>query len=156
MTKTLIMTTSILLMSACSDQPQRGFSLPEGDAQAGQLLFEQYECIECHTIAGSDPSGNESKLTENDSISIELGGAKKQAQSYADLITSVINPNHRIAKGYDLEDITDEDGDSKMTYYNSVMAVDELIDIVSYLESKYTVIDKPYTHYQPYVFIPPH
>jgi len=156
MNKILIVTMYVILISACSDQQQQGFSLPEGDAQAGQLLFAQYEFIECHTIAGTDLINDESKLIENDGISVELGGEKEQAQSYADLVTSVINPSHRLAEGYDLEQITYDEGNSKMTYYNSVMTVDELIDIVTYLETKYSVIEKPYTRYQPYVFIPPH
>jgi sulfur-oxidizing protein SoxX len=62
------------------------------------------------------------------------------------LVTSIINPLHKIAKGYELDSIT-ESGMSKMRNYNDIMTVTELVDLVTYLQPHYKV--KPY-EYTPY------
>ena len=47
-------------------------------------------------------------------------------QTYADLVTSIINPSHRIAKGYSKSEVMDGK-QSKMYNYNDVMRVSELV-----------------------------
>jgi hypothetical protein len=74
---------------------------------------------------------------------VELGGLTDRVQTYGDLVTSIINPSHRIAEGYSPEEVMLDDGESRMAYYNSVMTVEELIDIVTFLETKYDL--KPAT-----------
>ena len=138
------------ILSACSPSPDKGFSLPKGSVAEGEILFTQFQCYECHTIAGTDFVGDEARLSENNGIAVELGGAKSDVQSYADLVTSVINPSHRIAEGYDPDQVTYGDGESKMAYYNSIMTVEELVDIVTFLETKYSVLQRPMTPYPPY------
>lgn len=136
------------LLSACSQEQiaNRGFSLPNGDAENGELLFVEYHCIQCHTLAGTDFVGDEWKLREDGGIAVQLGGESTQIQSYGDLVTSIINPSHRIAKGYSLDEVV-EDGVSKMEYYNQTMTVAELIDLVTFLKSKYVLKDYPATAY---------
>lgn len=143
------------VLTACSPASDRGFSLPKGSAENGEILFAEFDCLQCHTFAGTDFAGDEERLTEGNGIAVELGGAKSYVQTYSDLVTSIINPSHRIAEGYDVDQVTHGDGDSKMTYYNSVMTVEELIDIVTFLETKYTVIEKPVTPYNQYAILAP-
>jgi sulfur-oxidizing protein SoxX len=144
------------LLSACQPTPENfGFSLPKGDAENGKILFAEFQCYECHTFSDVEFNDDQWRLTEGEGIAIELGGEKVYKQTYADLVTSVINPSHRIAKGYADQETTYEDGASKMAYYNSYMTVEELIDIVTFLETKYTVGNKPYTPYNPYTVIAP-
>ena len=71
-------------------------------------------------------------------------------KTYAELVTSVINPSHRIASGYSADELTDEAGDSKMRNYNDIMTVTDLIDLVAFLESHYELTGYPETHYVRY------
>ena len=143
-----------LFTSGCSQEQiaNRGFSLPEGDVSNGQLLLTQFRCFECHTMAGTDHSADEWRLTQDGGIAVELGGVSTRVQTYGDLVTSVINPSHRIAKGYSPEEVMDEEGNSKMTYYNSVMTVEELVDIVTFLKTKYEFKSNNETVYPYYIY----
>lgn len=142
-----------LLGSGCSQESvaNRGFSLPPGDLENGRLMFLEYKCIECHTISGTEFSDDEWRLEEDGGIAVMLGGPTTKVQTYGDLVTSVINPSHRLAKGYPEEKVA-EDGESKMAYYNQVMTVEDLVDIVTYLKSKYEFKSYPETIYPYYVY----
>jgi hypothetical protein len=152
-TLTLVLGLIVLLLTSGCDQESianRGFSLPQGNVENGKLLMDQFGCWECHTLAGTDFLGEEWRLKEGDGIAVELGGEKTRVQTYGDLVSSIINPSHRIAKGYDPEEVTYEDGESKMYYYNSYMTVAELVDIVTYLQTQYKVKVEEETY--PYVY----
>lgn len=131
----------ILLGAACDMSPKSGFgfSLPEGDPNAGEKVFVAQGCLSCHSIAGLEA---EREAIEPE-LNISIGGETTR-------ITSVINPSHRLAKGYDTELIA-ADGVSKMKNYNDVLTVAELTDLVSFLQSKYKLKDYPETRYPPYV-----
>ena len=79
---------------------------------------------------------------------VELGGPVTRVKTYGELITAIINPSHRLAPGYAKEVVSD-DGESKMLIYNTHMTVQELIDIVMYLQPKYDV-QAPAYHYRIY------
>ncbi|NND83444.1 MAG: c-type cytochrome [Gammaproteobacteria bacterium] len=145
----------LILQSACSSQlsSSDGFALPEGDAENGQLVFVELRCIECHSLAGTEMAAEDRWLEEGDAgISVELGGVTSKAQSYQDLITSIINPSHRIAKGYPKELVTEQSGESRMLNYNEVMRVQELIDLVTFLKSQYELQNIPLTIYPYYIY----
>ena len=129
------------LASSCNEQAS-GFALPEGDIANGKIMFEQLSCIECHSISDIEWRGG------IDSLHIPLGGDISIQKSYGDLVTSVINPSHKIARRYKAS-ATTEDGQSKMAYYNEVMTVQELIDIVTFLQSEYN-LKAPPSNYYPY------
>jgi len=141
----------ILLLGACNQEQiaNRGFSLPPGDVENGELLFLEYHCIQCHTLAGTEFAGDEWKLREGGGIAVQLGGESTKVQTYGDLVTSIINPSHRIAKGYPAEQVT-ENGESKMEYYNETMTVADLIDLVTFLKSKYVLKELPVSAYPLY------
>ncbi len=123
---------------------EKGFSLPEGNALDGQQAFIYLHCYECHFIEGVNLP-----LVESDELPfVQLGGKVSQVKTYGDLVTSIINPSHKLASGYPLETIT-EDGRSKMPIYNGYMTVQELIDIVAFLQPRYQVIVPQY-HYRVY------
>jgi len=122
-----------------------GFSLPEGDVDRGKQAFLDLQCHACHTIAGMELP----RLPdEPQSPFIELGGEVARVTTYAELVTSVINPSHRLAPGYPEELIT-ENGESRMPVYNEVMTVQELVDIVTFLQEQYEVV-VPETRYPMY------
>lgn len=137
-------TTGLMACDQGIDSP-RGFSLPQGDAVAGEQAIIKHRCMACHTIDGLDDSLLESEVLRK----VELGGASPKITTYAELVTSIINPSHRISRGPHWE-TTDGESHSLMTNYNDVMTVTELIDVVTYLQPKYAVKPLPYTPYSQY------
>lgn len=134
------------LISCDSANSPRGFSLPEGNAEQGIAVVHKYQCLSCHQIEGLQPLPS---LMNNPDLSVRLGGPSNRVKTYADLLTSVINPSHKLAKGYPLVSIQ-EAGVSKMQNYNDVMTVAELIDLVTYLQSNYELVPYQRTNYQYY------
>jgi L-cysteine S-thiosulfotransferase len=123
----------------------RGFSLPKGDLDNGKAVFVKYNCMACHTIEGMNKSDTKLELER----AVHLGGESAKITTYAELVTAIINPSHRISKGFKGL-TTNPDGSSKMPSHNDVMTVTELIDLVSFLQSKYKVKPITYTHYGQY------
>jgi mono/diheme cytochrome c family protein len=138
--------TSITLLS-CSqgaDSP-RGFSLPKGDAEIGKSVFIKYQCLSCHTLEGVEQKG----IDKHAEISVALGGKARKTITYAELVTSVINPSHKLASRYLIADISTE-GTSKMTLFNDVMTVTELVNLVAFLQPKYQIVPYQPTRYSYY------
>jgi len=67
-------------------------------------------------------------------------------KSYSELVTSVINPSHELIRHRRAEDVS-QDGQSLMVVYNDVMTVSELSDIVAFLETRYSKIERPKVRY---------
>ena len=136
-TMLMILGMAAALLSACDEQKimsERGFRLPDGDAEAGREAFLYMQCNQCHTIKGEDlpaVAGFEPY--------VELGGAVTRVKSYGELVTAIINPSHKLADGY-AEELVSENGVSNMYVYNSYMTVQELTDLVMYLQPHYNVI----------------
>ena len=123
---------------------EKRFSLPEGNALDGQTAFIYLHWYECHTIDGVELPA----VVSDEQPYVELGGQVSQVKTYGQLVTSIINPSHKLAPGYPIETIS-VDGQSKMPLYNGYMTVQELIDIVSFLQPYYEVIVPQY-HYRVY------
>lgn len=142
----LLLLASIILVGCDQEarMSQQGFRLPEGDAEAGRLAFLYMQCHQCHTIAGEQLP----QIPDTDPPYIELGGKVSKVRTYGELITSIINPSHELARGY-AKEVVAEDGESHMYVYNAHMTVQELIDIVMYLQPKYDV-QVPAYHYRIY------
>lgn len=140
----LLMAVGALSLTACDTGPDspRGFSLPEGNAEQGQLVLVKHQCLACHSVEGLSDENIKPELQ----LRVQLGGQATKVTTYADLVTSIINPSHKIAKGYMVDSVS-EAGVSKMRNYNDVMTVAELVDLVTYLQPLYKV--KPY-EYTPY------
>ena len=130
-----------LFLFSCNEQA-RGFAFPDGDIEEGKTTFKRLACNSCHTVSDIEWVGG------SDSLNIKLGGKVSSLKSYGDLVTSVINPSHKIAGRYKYPTAT-EDGLSKMKNYNELMTVQELIDIVTFLQSEYE-IQSTRTNYPPY------
>jgi hypothetical protein len=125
---------STLLFSGCGGDPKsaRGFSLPEGDADKGKTVFVKLQCNGCHTVGDIEKISIEGGLQK----SVQLGGKVTKIKTHGELVTSVINPDHRIAAGYPIA-TTKQGGKSKMPGLNSQMSVQELIDLIAFMESSY-------------------
>ena len=143
-----VFTLASVGLFSCDLGPEspRGFSLPEGNSEEGKRVFVMYQCLACHRINGLEPPAN---VVDNPKFSVLLGGKSVKVKTYADLLTSVINPSHKFARGYKLDDIQ-VDGISKMTNYNDVMTVSELINLVTFLQSNYELVPYKRSNYQHY------
>ncbi len=121
----------------------RGFSLPAGDPDVGKIVYTTMQCNACHIL----PNIDQLPATGDSNISVPLGGKVRVIKTYGQLVTSVINPSHRIAHSQ-LPQNTDAKGQSKMRNYNDVMTVKQLIDLVSFLESQYELQPYEQSRYQ--------
>jgi len=144
----LLMTVAVSVTSGCATPPKsgKGFTLPVGDAQAGKANYVGLQCNACHRIDGVDQIATGS---EEPDLSIALGGEVTRIETYGELVTSIINPSHRLAKGYPVEAVS-VDGKSKMKNYNDAMTVTQLTDLVAFVQSKYKLLDYELTDYPIY------
>ena len=107
-----------LSLGACDEDKmmsERGFRLPDGDANAGRETFIYMQCNQCHTVKGEDLPpipGSEPY--------VELGGTVTHVRTYGELVTSIVNPSHKLADGY-AKELVSEDGVSNMYVYNDYM-----------------------------------
>lgn len=123
-----------------------GFSLPEGDAEAGKSAFTELACNACH----STPDIVQLEGDASGDIAVPLGGKVRRVQTYADLVTSIINPSHRISKASPPEMVMDQ-GKSRMPNYNSMITVEQLTNLVTYLQPHYELQVYERTAYRPYL-----
>ena len=127
----------VFAAGGCNQDPKSaaGFRLPDGDPSQGREVFLYMQCNECHSIKGVELPA----IPAADPPYVELGGRVATVKTYGDLVTSIINPSHRLAPGY-AKDKVSEDGESNMYIYNRHMTVQELIDLVAFLQSHYDVV----------------
>jgi len=133
----LLALTMLWLLGACTPSPEspRGFSLPAGDVEAGRQAFIALQCHGCHRINGVDLP----QFLGTAPVAIVLGGQSARVRTYGDLVTSIINPSHRLIQGYPAEQVS-RDGESIMPVLTSVMTVQQLIDLVALLQSSYEIV----------------
>lgn len=130
----------LFAVSACENQE---FVLPQGDVASGQATFIKLSCNSCHSVAGRI----EHSPLEEGAIHVELGGTVSRIKTYSDLVTSIINPSHKLSRGINAMTTT-EAGESRMPIYNEVMTVQQLVDLTAFLEGTYEVWVPPYNVYQ--------
>lgn len=133
---------STLLLAACGPKSPLGFSLPDGNVDRGRQAFVDLRCASCHEIEGLDIAYREGLAR------VTLGGPTTRIKTYGELVTSIVNPSHRIAPRYPEEQVA-VDGESLMSkaYLNDVMTVQQLIDLVAFLQSTYELTPPPVPTY---------
>jgi mono/diheme cytochrome c family protein len=139
-TVTILAMALAALAGGC--QSNLRFSLPAGNAAAGKEVFAKYRCADCHVIAGMDNlrAGLEPQMT------LPLGGETDSIQTYDDLLAAVVNPSHVISKKFPGVKVS-EGGQSRMPNHNDVMSVTELVNLVTFLQSQYTLKEfEPYPY----------
>ena len=133
-----------LTTSACMQSPKSGsgFRLPDGDPVMGQKTFLDMQCNACHTIQGLELPA----LDLEAPVSIALGGPVSRVKTYGQLVTSVINPSHKLIGRYPKDEISG-DGESLMPIMNDFMTVRQLVDLVAFLQDQYEVmVPEPYPY----------
>ncbi|MGR5063976.1 cytochrome C [Photobacterium sp. DNB22_13_2] len=146
----LVGTILTVALTGC-EPPERGntatFTLPEGNVAHGEELFRHYQCLSCHTMEGYERP----EVLDESGVNVALGGKVPSLKKYQELVVSVINPSHRIAKGYEPEEVM-RSGESIMPSYNDVMTVTDLVDLITFLESKYELEPFEYTQYEGFYY----
>jgi mono/diheme cytochrome c family protein len=140
---------SMTCLAGCDIGPEspQGFSLPQGNAEMGKLVFIKYQCLACHSLEGTE----QEKVKKHATIAVPLGGKSIRVTTYAQLLTSVINPSHKIYPNLN-PDITTLDGQSKMPIFNDVMTVTELVDLITFLQPHYKVLPPNPSNYYFYKY----
>ena len=142
----LLATAAIVSALGCSpssDSP-RGFVLPAGDVDAGRQAFIDLQCHGCHRINGVDLP----QFIGSAPVAVVLGGERRRVRTYGELVTSIVNPSHRLVAGFPAEQVS-RDGESLMPVLNGVMTVQQLIDLVVLLQSSYEIVpptDEAYSY----------
>lgn len=134
------------MVSGCDMGPKSamGFRLPDGDADAGQAAFIALNCHSCHDVSNVN-------LPQPDTVGpvrLELGGPVTKVQTYGALLSSIVNPSHKISSRFG-EEVVDSDGESLMTVLNDTMTVQQLIDLVAFLQPQYDVVIPDGSFYYP-------
>ena len=146
----LTILSSLFLLTGCDSGPKSslGFTLPDGNAEIGQRHFVELGCVYCHSIAGK-----EDLIVPPDTIEpildVALGGSTTRIATYGQLVTSIINPSHKVAPEYRDMSVA-ANGQSMMRTYNSIMTVDELIHIVAFVQDQYVLEPVEPTIYRMY------
>ena len=136
-----LLSTAALLASGCSYTPTFGFPIEEGDIDAGRQAFIDHRCHQCHSVAGvSLPA-----LAGASNVMLELGGETAYVRSYAELVTSVINPNHELSERYREQQLLERgvlpiESPMPMPHIDT-MTVRQMIDLVVFLDSRYVLVD---------------
>jgi mono/diheme cytochrome c family protein len=115
--------------------------LPQGDVEQGKAVFLEHQCNGCHSVAGLDlPPAIVLPPTP---VSVVLGGQVFEIRTDGYLVTSIMNPSHELARGYPKERVTTPSGESRMPDFSDFMTVRQLIDLVAFLQSRYTIVSPP-------------
>jgi hypothetical protein len=138
MRKFIALLPCLAALAACAPESSFGFRLPDGDETAGRQAFVDLGCNSCHEIAGVPIEYLEGIAH------VQLGGKTTHSRTYGELVTSIINPSHKIAPRH-RESGAILEGESLMTYLylNQVMTVQELVDLVAFLQPTYEIVPPP-------------
>lgn len=114
------------------------FKWPKGDPAKGRQVFAKLECYSCHEVKGEKFPAPTDKAKVGPELS--MMGPRHEALYFAE---AIINPGAAIepGKGYSAAD-----GSSKMPSYNDSMLVQEVVDLVAFLQSLKPVGAMPAGH----------
>jgi L-cysteine S-thiosulfotransferase len=129
-----------LLVTGCGYTPPFAFPVDQGNIDAGRQAFIDHQCHRCHSVAGVRLP----PLAGAGPPLLELGGETSSVKSYAELVTSIINPNHIISEKYRQQLLLNAQVplNSPMPTPNlDNMTVRQLIDLVAFLDSRYVFVE---------------
>ena len=117
----------------------RSLRLPQGSAERGKVAFVVLKCVECHTVVGmSDMPPPYAKL---DTV-VALGGEVPRLRTVGDLLTSIIHPNYALSDQWK-RPAASRPEKSPMRIVNDQMTVTQMIDLVTFLQPRYTKLVPP-------------
>ena len=127
-----------LLLAGCDRlQSGHGLRLPKGSADNGKAAFVALKCTECHTVAGVELP----KPTIARDLVVELGGNVPRLRTVGDLLTSIIHPTQSVS--FKMKRPAVGQPVSGMPNVNDVMSVSQLVDLVRFLQPRYSEMAPP-------------
>jgi hypothetical protein len=132
----------MLGLISCATHPdyatQFRFPIEWGSIAEGQATFVELDCNQCHTVSGVDLTA----YAGESPVTLELGGTVAYVKTYADLVTSIINPDHVVSDEY-LDTLPGDErrGATTMMPLQDQMTVAQLIDVVTFLNSRYVLME---------------
>lgn len=127
-----------LLLAGCDNlQSGRRLRLPKGSAENGKAAFVALKCTECHTVVGVELP----KPIVAPQLVVELGGSVPRLRTVGDLLTSIIHPTQAVS--LKLQRPAVGAPVSGMPDMNDTMTVSQLIDLVRFLQPRYTEMAPP-------------
>jgi len=133
----ILLPIAVLLGAVACDSGRHspaGFRLPaNGDVERGKAAFVALECHRCHEVSGVELP----PPTVQPPVPVVLGGLVVNEMTDGYLTASIINPSYQLAS-YPKELITAH-GKSRMPEYAERMTVQQLTDLVAFLQSRYNV-----------------
>jgi L-cysteine S-thiosulfotransferase len=126
-----------LLITSCKPKENSpvGFVLPPGDAMAGQTTFAALGCIHCHQVDDVSFTAKGGKMAPD--LIVTIGGTQPKVKTYGQLVTAIIHPNADILR--DDTRYVDVNGKSLMPDYTRTMTVQQMTDIVTFLQEHYDI-----------------
>ncbi|MEB3323593.1 MAG: c-type cytochrome [Synechococcaceae cyanobacterium] len=117
----------------CAPDPHSsaGFVLPAGDASRGLTVLVEMRCTACHRVRGH---GELPAPTVEPPVPIVLGETWGHPWTDGELVTAIIHPSFRITSRYPAETVR-AGNLSRMGEYADVMTVQDLVDVVSFLQA---------------------
>ena len=126
-------TLAVVVVGLVACAPERksavGLWLPDGDPARGQVAFVELGCASCHTVAGLDLP----RPTADPPVGVDLATLMPGRRTDGELVTSILNPSHRVAPRFAAGSMT-LGGHSRMGDYGAAMTARQLIDLIAFLQ----------------------
>lgn len=136
---------SLLGLAACDSgrHSSAGFRLPaDGNVERGKATLVAYGCHNCHKVSGTDLPAP----TIQPPVLVMIGGEVDSEISDGYLVTAVINPSYHYA--HHPVDKFGIGGRSRMPSYSDKMTVQQLTDLVAFIQTRYSVrLPSRYSYY---------
>ncbi len=127
-----------LLFGGCDNlQSGRRLRLPPGSAENGKAAFIALQCTACHTVAGVELP----KPTIEPDLVVALGGSVPKLRTVGDLLTAIIHPTQGVS--FRAKRPAVGPPVSGMPNVNEVMTVSQMVDLVRFLQPRYSEMAPP-------------
>lgn len=135
-------TTAICTAMLAGCAPNTGLLVrfPIGNVSRGHEAFVALECHGCHRIDGVELPPPPSASSP---ISVPLGGHTPRIETYGDIVTSIVNPSHRLARSYRVRAASDGKSPMAAEFLNDVITVQQLVDLAAFLRTEYDYVPPP-------------
>ncbi|MFT7653837.1 MAG: sulfur-oxidizing protein SoxX [Limisphaerales bacterium] len=137
-------------LAGCGDR-EGEFVLPPGKELTGRTTFIELGCNQCHSVEGSSPNDAfevaHVPIDARFELNVPLGGRSDIVRSYDDLVTSIINPELHISPRFPLQENIGNPS-SAMNEYKEIMTVQQLVDLTTFLQARYSLWSPRYVYYQ--------